>query len=113
MRDIWLLRLRAPLARAHRDDAAYADFRGLFGFTYDALGSQYVIYTSRDNHVHMLYFPGDNGGWQDIDLTYDTGAPQPASHYLAGYVFAAEGAIHVVYSATDNNIWELRARVVP
>jgi class 3 adenylate cyclase len=27
IRDIWLLRLRALLARAHRDDAAYADFR--------------------------------------------------------------------------------------
>jgi hypothetical protein len=27
MRDIWLLRLRALLARAHRDDASYADFR--------------------------------------------------------------------------------------
>jgi hypothetical protein len=25
--DIWLLRLRALLARAHRDDAAYTDFR--------------------------------------------------------------------------------------
>jgi uncharacterized protein YicC (UPF0701 family) len=27
IREIWLLRLRALLARAHRDDAAYADFR--------------------------------------------------------------------------------------
>jgi hypothetical protein len=27
MREIWLLRLRALLARAHRDDAAYAQFR--------------------------------------------------------------------------------------
>ena len=27
MRDIWLLRLRALLARAHGDDAAYAHFR--------------------------------------------------------------------------------------
>ena len=27
MRDIWLLRLRALLARAHRDAAAYADLR--------------------------------------------------------------------------------------
>ena len=27
MRDIWLLRLRALLARAHGDAAAYADFR--------------------------------------------------------------------------------------
>ena len=27
MRDIWLLRLRALLAQAHGDDAAYADFR--------------------------------------------------------------------------------------
>ena len=26
-RDIWLLRLRALLAQAHGDDAAYADFR--------------------------------------------------------------------------------------
>jgi hypothetical protein len=27
MRDIWLLRLRALLAQAHGDDAAYAHFR--------------------------------------------------------------------------------------
>jgi hypothetical protein len=27
MRDIWLLRLRALLARAHRDDAAYTHLR--------------------------------------------------------------------------------------
>jgi hypothetical protein len=27
IRDIWLLRLRALLARAHRDDAAYAHFK--------------------------------------------------------------------------------------
>jgi hypothetical protein len=30
MRDIWLLRLRALLAQAHGDDAAYTHFRGRY-----------------------------------------------------------------------------------
>ena len=30
MRDIWLLRLRALLARAHGDDTAYRDYRGRY-----------------------------------------------------------------------------------
>jgi hypothetical protein len=30
MRDIWLLRLRALLARAHGDDIAYRDFRDCY-----------------------------------------------------------------------------------
>ena len=29
IRDIWLLRLRALLARAHRDEASYRDYRDM------------------------------------------------------------------------------------
>jgi class 3 adenylate cyclase len=38
MRDIWLLRLRALLARAHGDAAAYADFRDRYGDMAGSLG---------------------------------------------------------------------------
>ena len=38
MRDIWLLRLRALLARAHGDDAAYRDFRDRYRAMAESLG---------------------------------------------------------------------------
>jgi hypothetical protein len=38
MRDIWLLRLRALLARAHGDAAAYADFRDQYRAMAKTLG---------------------------------------------------------------------------
>ena len=38
MRDVWLLRLRALLARAHRDDAAYRDFRDRYRAMATSLG---------------------------------------------------------------------------
>jgi hypothetical protein len=38
IREIWLLRLRALLARAHRDDAAYADFRDRYRAMAKTLG---------------------------------------------------------------------------
>jgi hypothetical protein len=37
-REIWLLRLRALLARAHCDDAAYADFRDRYRDMATSLG---------------------------------------------------------------------------
>jgi hypothetical protein len=38
IRDIWLLRLRALLARAHRDDARYRDFRDRYRDMAKSLG---------------------------------------------------------------------------
>jgi len=38
MRDIWLLRLRALLARAHGDEAAYRDYRGRYRAIAESLG---------------------------------------------------------------------------
>jgi hypothetical protein len=38
MREIWLLRLRALLARAHGDAAAYAQFRDRYGDMAQTLG---------------------------------------------------------------------------
>jgi hypothetical protein len=38
VRDIWLLRLRAPLARAHGDAAAYADYRDRYRDMATSLG---------------------------------------------------------------------------
>jgi hypothetical protein len=43
MRDIWLLRLRALLARAHRDDAAYARFRERYRGMVELLGYEGCI----------------------------------------------------------------------
>ena len=38
LRDIWLLRLRALLARAHGDEAAYRDFRDRYRAMATSLG---------------------------------------------------------------------------
>jgi hypothetical protein len=38
IRDIWLLRMRALLARAHGDDAAYANFRDRYRAMAESLG---------------------------------------------------------------------------
>ena len=38
IRDIWLLRLRALLARAHGDDTAYQDFLGRYRAMAESLG---------------------------------------------------------------------------
>ena len=83
-----------------------------FGFVYNALGTRYVVNVGDDAHVYQLYFPGDNGGWQHNDLTKGAGAPGAACDFLAGYVFAGEGTLHVAYIA-ENSVWELCSRVVP
>jgi hypothetical protein len=38
IRDIWLLRLRALLARAHGDEVAYRDYRDRYGALATSLG---------------------------------------------------------------------------
>ena len=38
LREIWLLRLRALLARAHGDEAAYRDYRGRYRAMAKSLG---------------------------------------------------------------------------
>ena len=49
IRDIWLLRLRALLARAHGDDAAYRDFRDRYR---DDGGIAWLRRTHRDGEIH-------------------------------------------------------------
>ena len=55
LRDVLLLRLRALLARAHGDGAAYADFRDRYGAMATSLGFE----------GHMEWAEGDalTGSW--------------------------------------------------
>jgi hypothetical protein len=60
MREIWLLRLRALLARAHGDAAAYADFRDRYrdmarslGFDRDLLQQYRAMATKLGRLGHM------------------------------------------------------------
>ena len=46
VRDIWLLRMRALMARAHRDDAAYADLRDRYRDMARTLGFEGHIATA-------------------------------------------------------------------
>jgi hypothetical protein len=49
MCDIWLLRLRALLARAHDDAAAYADFRDRYRDMATSLGFRGAYRVGRGN----------------------------------------------------------------
>ena len=80
----------------------------LVGYTFEAQGTQHVIYVgASDQHIHELW--SDASGWHTEDLTATTGAP-PAGWNLAGYAFEAQGTLHVFFTAApgvDNHIHEL------
>jgi Fungal fucose-specific lectin/Astacin (Peptidase family M12A) len=75
------------------------------GYVFDAQGSQHVVYTGTDGHVHELWWDPAYG-WQHADLSVQTGAPA-ATGDPDGYVFAAQATQHVVYRGTDGAVHEL------
>jgi len=80
------------------------------GYAFDVLGTQHVVYRSRDGHIHKLWF--DHNGWHHYDLTIAAGAPEepgwPTSCDPVGYIFAAYSEQHVVYrSIVDGHIHQL------
>ncbi len=80
-------------------------------YVFDAQGTQHVLYQAigtpgTDGHIHELWWDGN--GWHHNDLTAATGAPLAHEDSSPlGYVFAAQGSQHVVYSATDGRVIEL------
>jgi hypothetical protein len=78
---------------------------GPAGYVFDAQGTQHVLYTGFDLHVHELWWDAD--GWHHNDLTADTGAPLVGSRPV-GYAFNAQGTQHVIYqSDSDGHVQEL------
>jgi hypothetical protein len=89
----------------------------LFGYTFEAQGTQHVVYTTAGGHIRELWW--DSNGWHCNDLTVAASAPvvftppdDPAGVYNpTGYVFNAQGSQHVVcvqhYSEDELHVYEL------
>ncbi len=76
----------------------------LFGYAFEAQGTQHVFYRSGNNRLNELYW--DNQGWHWVDLSFVGGAPDAADDVF-GYVFNAQGTLHVVYRGTNDRLNEL------
>ena len=66
-------------------------------------GTQHVMYRDTNGHIQELWW---GGGWNNGDLTSQTGAPSAADD-PNGYMFASQETQHVVYRGVDNHIHEL------
>jgi Fungal fucose-specific lectin len=85
--------------------APKAYFEGLSAYTFDAQGTQHVVYTGVDLHVHELWW--DVNGWHHSDLSAATGAPDSTQSAPSGYVFDVQRTQHVVYVGADGHVHEL------
>jgi hypothetical protein len=68
----------------------------LVGYTFEAQGTQHVIYVgASDLHIHELW--SDASGWHTDDLTAATGAPTAGAGPLVAFAFEAKRTQHVFY----------------
>ena len=72
-----------------------------FGYVFDALGMQNVVYRGADGHLHCLYW--STGAVGHDDLTALSHAPHPLGNPF-GYVFDALGMQNVVYRGADTHL---------
>jgi hypothetical protein len=80
---------------------------GVTGYAFETQGTQHVIFTGADGHLHELW--SDRTGWHAGDLTAATGAPPPAPGPggLTGYAFETQGTQHVIFTGADGHLHEL------
>jgi hypothetical protein len=76
----------------------------LFGYAFEARGTQHIFYRSANNRLNELYW--DTQGWHWLDLSLMASAPDAAGN-LFGYVFKTQGTLHVVYRGINNHLNEL------
>ena len=78
----------------------------LTGYAFETQGTEHVIYTGADAHLHELW--SGTTGWHAGDLTAATGAPPPAAQAsLTGYAFETQRTQHIVYTGADTHLHEL------
>ena len=75
-----------------------------YGYLFPAQGTQHVIYSGDDDHIHELWH--NTQGWHHNDLTTAARAPETLGN-ATGYVFVAQGTQHVVYVGRDDHVHEL------
>ena len=66
---------------------------------------QHVVYTTDDEHLHMLFSPIGSRAWAHNDLTGATGAPPMSGESLASW--ADSNAQHIVYSDGGMHVQEV------
>jgi hypothetical protein len=71
---------------------------GFAAYAFNGQGTQHVIYTGQDGHVHELWWHINR--WHHNDLTAVTGAIN-AYLWPVGYVFEAQGTQHVIFVGYD------------
>ena len=79
-----------------------------FGYPFDAQQTQHVIYRGEGRNggdLHELWWNRVDG-WTHEPLSDQTGAP-PAASEPFGYVFNSQGTQHVLYTGTDQQVYEL------
>jgi hypothetical protein len=86
--------------------ASAADGMTLVGYSWKAGGTQQVVYTGIDAHVHELE-AGVVGLWRHTDVTGVTDAPLAEGGALAGYAWEGQKTKHIVYVSGDGHVHEL------
>ena len=81
IRDIWLLRLRALLARAHGDDTAYQDFLGRYRAMAESLGFEgHIAWAEAMIEGRMTAVVAcascGTGLWENAKFCHECGAPR-------------------------------------
>jgi hypothetical protein len=80
---------------------------GLTGYTFETQGTQHVIFTGADGHLHELW--SNSTGWHASDLTAATGTPPPVlgGGNLTGYTSETQHTQHVIFTGIDGHLHEV------
>lgn len=79
---------------------APSDPWSLWGYAFEAQGTQHVILDEAAGPIHELWW--DPTGWHMDDLTAAIGAPAAGGDGPVGYAYEAQGTQHVVYIGLDD-----------
>lgn len=84
-----------------------ADGSPIYGYAFEAQGTQHIIYVGSDHHLHELW--SDEAGWHCGDLTLATSTVPPAgtAGTISGYVDAGRGTQHLVFGGADGHVYVL------
>ena len=81
------------------------------GYAWEKDKTQHIVYRGKDNQIHEIWY---RDGWVGEDWHHNAigqkvGAPKAASDPF-GYAWERDGTQHVIYRATDNQIYEIWGR---
>lgn len=82
-----------------------------FGYAWERDGTQHIVYRANDGEIHEIWYRDQLIGedWHHNPIGQVAGGPEAASDAM-GYAWEKDKTQHVIYRATDNDIYELWCR---